>query len=280
MSVKELAQLTELWLRTGDRLDDNDEGEQLKKEPTDQFSRFPDLPAELRHEIWETAAATRLQPNVCVLTIEKSNGGELTHKPLVIRELCNEALEGTSQEAREIALRVRPRREYNPETDILYIAEEAFDYFTGNLCGRCRIPWASKVRHLAIPVNKAETGLHMPYALHWMDSLETFAIVYPQASGRVDCWANVPSPPEGGAVLRQLTDKEAAELVVSADYNYDTWHSPGRIVWNKSAPEHLEMVAGDHNRRAAPLSGDRIPPRWDPVNKRLRLTYRAMCFVS
>ena len=247
-----------------------------------RFEQFSQLPVELRDIIWEMAAQETSTPAVCILTVTpRTNETAAQHKPLMVHAPHNEDVAASCHRARDVALKLSPlTREYNPETDILYLDDEAFEYFTGELCGRCALPWASSVRHLAINLADAERGLHLPYAIAHMKDLETLAIVYPKTSGEVDCFARVPRPGKDGSFLRILTPWEMNALSVTADYVYDTWHSPIPVKWRLSAQGHVGYVETQLKQRCRPGNANPVPSLWDYKNARLHLTYRAMCFAS
>ncbi len=185
---------------------------------------------------------------------------------------------GTNREARGIAMECSSTREYDPETDILYVGEESFTHFTGHLCQPNGASWVSRIRHLAIPLAMSDAGLSLPLALPQLTSLQTISIVYPKPSGEVGCFDTVAVPEEKGAALRPLTAKERSSLTVTADYSYDTWAGAFPVRWKKNANEHLDTVEVETSRRSGPGNGSPIPSVWDYTAKRLALRYEARCF--
>ncbi|KAH8894518.1 hypothetical protein GQ53DRAFT_820898 [Thozetella sp. PMI_491] len=277
MSLRRSARLAKAASRAQGKTD-----EQSRTGDPNQFKPFPSLPAELRHEIWRMVAAETPVSSVCILTLVSSDSPRgQKHEPLVVHEPRNKALMSTSHESREITLKVHPTRKYNPETDILYLNTEGFRYFTDNLLGRCHLPWANKVRHLAINMSTASIGaLALPHAMEYLTSLQTLSVVYPKASGQVDCFAEVPLPKEPGAALRQFTEEEMKNFTITANYTYDTWHSAIPIKWKASAEDHLKSEEVSLNHQCSPGNASQVPKIWDHDNKRLRLTYKALCFAS
>jgi hypothetical protein len=189
------------------------------------------------------------------------------------------ALRAVNTEARQVALETPFSRDYNPEIDILYIPSGSFRSFTGN---ECRInKWVAEIRHLALALPVADSGLWLPYAMEELEKLESISIVYPKATGVVDVDDDVKLPSQERLKLRKLSDEEAkGGLKIHADYVYDTWAGGIPIQWIKSPEEHLAMVKADLNRKTMPgnLSVGRTVPCWDQKAKCLKLRFEARCF--
>lgn len=237
--------------------------------PTPTFHPFPRLPLELRQEIWKFALPlTSEEPGVCVL----SEGMTLKEgiSRLTVKEY-HSSLEAVCREAREAALENLPvRRDYNPLIDILYIGRDCFYDF----CSRARVDDWSLVKHIALALPVAETGLNMPFALFGLPGLERLSVVYPKSTGTVDLFDDVRVPRVCPRKLRTFTQTEMSCFMIKADYMYGTHVGDIPVVWEMNAREHLDFVMRELSRET--FSGP--PPCWDESKKRLRLTMDAMCF--
>ncbi|KAK4038978.1 hypothetical protein C8A01DRAFT_16983 [Parachaetomium inaequale] len=173
-----------------------------------------------------------------------------------------------------------PTRAYDPERDILFVTNEAFDNFTGSECGYGGPDWVSKIHHLAIGLSMAGSGLSLPIAMARLSSLETLSIVYPGPSGDFNFSDAVKPPAEKGTPLRCLTEEELGRLTVEANYMYGTWAGDFPVRWAKSGPEHLEMVEAALDDSCRPENAGDFwqTPLWDHEAKRLGIRYEARCF--
>ena len=258
------------------------------------FQQFPRLPANVRQEIWSIAAASSSPPSsstpgICIFseTYESMENKPTPH--LVVHEPHNRALHETNTEAHDIALMTPgPTREYNPETDILYITRDSFHHFTGNACGYGGPEWVSRICHLAIPFSLSESGSWLPIAMTRLASLRTLSLVFPAAGGTADCFQEVVVPGEGEGEdlararvrLRVLTRAELEGIMVKADYMYDTWAGAFPVVWEHNGREHLEGFEGRLDKECAPEARDEddVSPVWDVKGKRLGIRYEGRCF--
>jgi hypothetical protein len=150
---------------------------------------------------------------------------------LVVHEPRNPALLGTNTEAHDIALMSPgPTRAYDPERDIVFVTNEAFDNFTNNECRHGGPKWVSKIRHLAIglsmaywALSRADSSFPLPLSMARLSSLETLSIVYPDPSGEFKFSDAVELPAEKGMPLRRLTQEELAGLGIEANWMHGTW---------------------------------------------------------
>lgn len=149
------------------------------------FSRFP---ADIRHEIWRTAATTPRAnvPGVCILTF--SQPGQ--HGPLVVHEPRNPLLLQVSTEAYAITASSPPPapRPFNPAIDTLYLGPSEFIYFTDHLIRRPseEVPWFREIRHVALSLAVADRGLALPMTIMYLHKLASIAVVYPGVEGTWD----------------------------------------------------------------------------------------------
>lgn len=234
------------------------------------FTPFSHLPLELRRQIWELSLSFNGQVSgVCVLPKDFDPHAD----QLTVRNPYS-ALMATNKEARQVALELMPlERNYNPDTDTLYVGPDAFYRF----CDMCREDdWPSVIRRLALALPVADRGLWLPIAMERLDRLQNISVVYPKATGKVDKDDDVVLPNTAHKVLRAFTADEAAAFRISADYIYETHGGDLHIVWNKSASEHVDFVRGELTRWAR----QEKPPCWDEEADRLRLTFDARCFES
>ncbi|KAM5350851.1 hypothetical protein ACJZ2D_017191 [Fusarium nematophilum] len=237
---------------------------------TTHFRLFPRLPLELRRRIWYFALlATGVYTGLCVLSSPLI--GKIA--PLIV---CNpySPLMATCSEARQTAVECcPPTRNYDPETDILYISKENFHGF----CDTSRYKeWQSQIRHLALALPVADRGLSLPFALNHLTRLETISVVYPKATGMVDVFDDVSLPKQAHKVLRKFTDHEMDAFRINADYLYEDHQGDLPIVWNRSAREHLDFIRGELTRWLRQQS--LRPPCWDDETGSLRLTFDARYF--
>ncbi|KAM5386471.1 hypothetical protein ACJZ2D_000434 [Fusarium nematophilum] len=129
------------------------QGSGTHPEPT--FTQFSQLPPELRRETWQLALPSIDRGSgVCVLstgfTPADKTAKLIVHNP-------RSSLLAVSREARESALESLPlTRNYDPETDILYLDEKSFYPF----CDMCREgAWPESIQHLALAVSVSDRGL-------------------------------------------------------------------------------------------------------------------------
>ncbi|KAK3985400.1 hypothetical protein QBC44DRAFT_404522 [Cladorrhinum sp. PSN332] len=198
-----------------------------------EFTLFPNLPADVRQEIWRIAALEPpSSPAICHLSIllrVNDDGLDLDASPprLVIQPAPNRALLATNTEAHDIALMSpRPPRDFNPATDVLYIdSPRTWDTF---LAKRRDLRWHEtvvhclrNVRHIALSMQCAALELWVPeqerpIPLGELDLLTKISIVYPKPSefGSSTWWNDVTTP-QGDATLRLLTDAERAKSRLS-----------------------------------------------------------------
>ncbi|KAK4118508.1 hypothetical protein N657DRAFT_651207 [Parathielavia appendiculata] len=261
------------------------------------FKPFPRLPPELRQEIWRIAAsspATFSRQGVCIL----SQPSDISR--LVVHEPRNRSLLATSTEARYVALTTpHPRRQYDPEIDILYIPRHSLNAFRTALFRPAPSPadyWPyHKIRHLALP----STEIYRVLAagsdfLLRLFSLQTLTIVFPAPSGTVDYSQDVTLPPpqqstaaDGGggeAVvthLRRLPRDELEGITVRAAYDHETGLGTFPIRWTRSGVKYLQWVEATLKRTAL-LRGDGgiVPPMWNFKAGRLGIEYEGACFEA
>ncbi|KAK0616641.1 hypothetical protein B0T14DRAFT_497832 [Immersiella caudata] len=171
------------------------------------FTRFPDLPAELRIEIWHCAATskpTSAAKSVCIFPeIRSLNPDHISYddepkseKPVVFEIGCP-AMLLTSHEPRSAALQCGVWRAYNPSIDILYVPPSRLHSFRTYLrCAdryeayseprpsnwRTTTGWITSSSHLAL--RHREHGLEkLGSSLSALSSLQTISFVFsPSAS--------------------------------------------------------------------------------------------------
>ncbi|KAF4471969.1 hypothetical protein FALBO_1115 [Fusarium albosuccineum] len=235
------------------------------------FMSFPRLPLELRRQIWRLARLCDSDTHQGVSILSCTPEGKAA--PLTVYNSCSSVL-GACREARQTALETIPlTRKYNPEADILYVDHDTFYKF----CDFCREDdWPAEIRHLALSLPVSERGLWLPIALTHMPKMEAISIVFPKATGEVDCHEHVACPKQRGATLRKFTGDEMDSFKISADYLYETHFGDIPIVWTKSTREYIEFVKGELARGARGYD----PVCWDEETKSLRLTFDARCFAK
>lgn len=263
------------------------------------FQQFPQLPADIRQQIWSIAAASSSSsstPGICIFSETYDESMENNPNPphLPVHEPHNRVLLETNTEAHDIALMSPgPTREYDPDIDTLYITRDSFHHFTGNVCGYGGPEWVSRIRHLAIPFSLSESGSWLPIAMTRLASLKTLSLAFPApaavAGGTVDCFQEVVVPGEGEGEgemasarlrLRVLTKGELEGITVKANYMYDTWAGAFPVVWEHNGREHLEGLEERLDQECAPEAreeGD-VSPVWDAKGKRLGIRYEGCCF--
>lgn len=242
-----------------------------------RFGHFPQLPPDIRQKIWSVASSSPTStPGVCIF----SETYEPRQNPrLIVHEPCNRALLQTNTEAHDMALMsTKPTRDYNPQTDILYVACKGFYRFMDSECGIKGPDWVSEIRHLAISFSQTDRGLSLPYALLRLASLETLSIVYPGPSGTFVYGAAI-EPPEEGAELRCFTEEELARISVTADSGYDTWAGAFPARWAANGVDHLKAVSKQLDRECRPRGLGDASPLWNDELQRLGIRFEARCFA-
>lgn len=146
-----------------------------------RFELFPQLPPEIRREIWRLAIPPT--KGVCILP---PHYAAASNEEFTVRNPYS-PLTRTCTEAREICLENSPlTRDFHPETDILYVSGASFD----NFCRICHEPWPARLRHIAIalPLSGERTAFYPyrnPLPLEHLHELDKISIVYPKAVGTV-----------------------------------------------------------------------------------------------
>ncbi|KAK5662226.1 hypothetical protein OQA88_8131 [Cercophora sp. LCS_1] len=256
------------------------------------FPAFPSLPADIRHQIWQTASTTSTAPGVCILTLSIPLGApqRARHAPLIVHPKRNPSLLQTSTEAYDIVASNPPPapRPFNPAVDTLYLGPNEFGYFTDHLnrLPAEEVPWYTEIRHLALSLQIADRGLALPYTiLYNLHKLETVAVVYPGAEGTWDYQDDAPplfvvEEGDDGNVLRGLREEEMAGCVVEADDVLEQHGWDERVVWRKTAAEHVGYIRTRMNDSMASVvrmeqDVRRIPGVWDASRRCLRVEWRA-----
>jgi hypothetical protein len=245
------------------------------------FRCFPDLPPEMRHEIWRHAASSgEDSKGICILSLKKDSPDQ--YEPLVVYLPRPSSLSATNKEAREISSKCPPpTRAYDPATDILYVSRAAFFDFTSKVCKSVACPWVSKIKHLALCVSVSKGRLWLPRALEHMGSLETISVVYPRTSGRIESFEEVALPSDRSVSLRLLTDEEKAGLTIVTDHVYDPWGGGVYVGDDNTVGQHLLKIESELVRSCSPRTGVvAVPSLWDYGTMTLKLRYDARVFES
>ncbi|KAL2255665.1 hypothetical protein VTK26DRAFT_2925 [Humicola hyalothermophila] len=252
------------------------------------FPQFPRLSAPVRHEIWRMAASSSSgpgpsAPGVCIFSETWESARSRKEKAqLIVHEPYNRTLLQTNSEAHDIAMTTPgPTRDYDPATDILYIAQDSFDYFSGGACGFGGPEWVTEIRHLALPLAVSGSGMSLPIALKRLSSLKTLSIVFPAASGTLDCFQEVMIPEDPSmSCLRRLTKAELDAVAIEADYTYGMWAGDFPAQWTRTGSDYLRYnVEGRLNDDCDPNRKGYadVSPLWDARAKRLRIKYVGRC---
>jgi hypothetical protein len=252
--------------------------------PGASFEPFGRLPADIRQDIWRTAAAVpTCKPGIAYFETPYSEDRQ--EPRLVVHEPHNSNVLRTNTEAHDMALMTdAPTRPYNPETDILCITSgEAFENFTLHECSsHNRYEWVTKVRHLAIGLQLVDIAQYRlaQGALVGLSSLKTLSIVYPAASGTFDLRTMVNPPADRATPLRLLTEDEKGSLTIEADYTYNTWAGDYPVRWSCTVPEHVKSLEDTVDTDCHPDRADfwGISPLWDYDANRIAIRYIATCF--
>lgn len=243
------------------------------------FEPFSQLPPDIRQEVWRAAASSpTFTPGVCFFTGTYKQPRE--EPRLIVHEAYNAALLQTNTEAHDIALMsAGPTRAYDPQRDILYITEDAFDCFTSQECGYNGPAWITGIHHLALPFSLPASGSYLRNAMARLSSLETLSIVYPSPPGTVNFNAVVELPADKSTPLRRMAEEELKGLTIEADYMYGTWMGDFPVRWTKSGLEHMESAEAGTDRECRPENaGDQLSPLWDHGAQRLGIRWEARCF--
>jgi len=164
------------------------------------FSRFSDLPTEIRIEIWQLAAtSTATNPGKAVCTFPEipyfdpeSRGHhdepnrDIDHP--VVFEVASPAMLSTNYESRTTALKCGLWRPYNPKTDVIYVPPSrlpllhtylmCLDPYEGYREPRLET-WINSIRHLA--THHWQPGLEMLRgSLRALTFLKTVSLIFPQ----------------------------------------------------------------------------------------------------
>ncbi|KAK0671348.1 hypothetical protein QBC41DRAFT_316019 [Cercophora samala] len=253
------------------------------------FKAFPRLPADIRQEIWTSAASTAGSdfsgsptPRISFFTEQHMSRDNKNISPprLVVQEPYNQALLRTNTEAHDVALMsAGPIRDYNPETDILYMTtSNAFCYFTRH--ESCQI-WASKVQHIALPLGQAGVWGEIPAYTREpgrLPALKTISIVFPASSGTFSCFQPMEQPDEQlqKMALRQLTDAELAEITVKSQFDYSTWAGDLPFNYSNTGTEYLAAY-GEAVKREAKVV--RVSQQYS-MKEGMMIQWEGRCFES
>lgn len=248
------------------------------------FERFSDLPPEIRHEVWRFAALESSNTEASSVCIYEASLDPKTRQPirplLVVRQVPL-ALRGTTNESRAVVGEVQ--RAFRPAEDVLYVRAENWYSFTswGIKYHGGSEPWAAELRHLAIPLPVANTGLCLPYALKSLPNLETVSIVFPRAiGGEMDIHEDtlLSESQKTRFLLRTLTSEESENLVLRADYDEeDLIRGWSRVQYMTNAKKHVSKCFEDCDSRT---KGNLPKSYFDLRTGKLRLKYEAACFIS
>jgi hypothetical protein len=245
---------------------------------TPKFTLFPQLPTEIRLQIWHAYFENSpSSARFCMVTSGRTKAREFT--PFSIARPSARPLLQACRESREVAL----EHPFDPKIDILYVSDKAFESWAHNFL----VPHSLSphIRHLAITMGKWDKGRWTTGPLQSMPELRTISVVFPESRGRFDHEDAVQYPPITGGgtnvVLRKLSSKEQNAIKVTADYRVSGWFDDllprndpdaGRIRWNKTGAQYLEHV--DEKIRLQ-VRGDE--PYWDAVKRELKLNFEARC---
>jgi hypothetical protein len=138
----------------------------------------------------------------------------------------------------------------------------------------------TQIKHLALCNSVSLTGLWLPNAMEYMLSLETLSIVYPRSSGNIDWFEEITLPSDPNATLRLLTEKEMAQVIVTANYIESTWAEDLEITWRDTAREHLERIERGLIHPFVNGYTSPVAPAWNMETKKLNLIYQARIFQS
>lgn len=147
---------------------------------SDEFHLFPELPPEIRQEIWLQAQleANEGAAGMCILGLKDQS---MPDAPLAYP--YSSPLRSTNSESRYIALSHDPSpRPFDPARDTLYVRKRAFSVFAYRAYYRRQSEWVGQIRHLALAVGVAYGGVNLRFMIKLMSSLETLSFVMPSAS--------------------------------------------------------------------------------------------------
>lgn len=250
---------------------------------SDSFEQFGSLPAEIRHQVWRSAAqglpATE-ELSVCIYEPGSiSPTREDVHVPQFVRQ-SNLVLRSTTKESRDI---VKVQREFRPAEDVLYIRNQNCDGFVHRF--RPPPPWAAELQHLAVPLS-GNSGYTLPYALRHLPNLKTVYVVFPNATGEdinTNAKVNLSKAQEAHPSIRRLTQEEAKKLILKADFQrqMDLHGNLERVQYTTNAKDHTLGLFYDLQRNIR-SSGDkdRQPVYWDSETNTLQLEHVAACFIE
>lgn len=126
---------------------------------SDEFHLFPELPPEIRQEIWLQAQleANEGAAGMCILGLKDQS---MPDAPLAYP--YSSPLRSTNSESRYIALSHDPSpRPFDPARDTLYVRKRAFSVFAYRAYYRRQSEWVGQIRHLALAVGVAYGGVNL-----------------------------------------------------------------------------------------------------------------------
>ncbi|KAL1881206.1 hypothetical protein Daus18300_001057 [Diaporthe australafricana] len=250
------------------------------------FHLFQQLPAELRQMIWE-CAIHELRP-ICRVVGPPS--WQRDHRPRVrlitYEDFTLRCVNRESRDALRRLGRLSPSRNYEPESDALYVG----DY---DDCRALVTPAATEIRHIALsshfcyevlkirglrrrrgfdelgwPHGLWVTFLSMPEAHVFVDALkschnlETITVVFPLLEGSMPHFADKSDLERRPSFLQTVPYSETQNIRIRGHHSYTTWLRGGSNTLrrclgpfikdvNERCQKDIELLFGDDDPRRA-----------------------------